>query len=119
MAEAEARAMAEAEAEARAMDQAWLRQPAAAPEIVAQLLGSVAVLLAPPSGQAAAEATAAEFFTFLGVVSFCILGSWLQPWNLNLNLMLTFSNCGTFQTPRRSAGITHVSAPQPGCSGEV
>ena len=59
MLEAEARAMAEAEAEARAMaEEARLQQlpPPPPPELVAQLLASVAVLLAPPSGQAVADA---------------------------------------------------------------
>ena len=51
--------MAEAEAEARAMaEEARLQQlpPPPPPELVAQLLASVAVLLAPPSGQAVADA---------------------------------------------------------------
>lgn len=59
MAEAEARAMAEAETEARAINEAAdaaAAPRAVAPELVSRLLSAIAVLAAPPSGPAVAEA---------------------------------------------------------------
>ena len=62
-AEAEARAMAEAEAEARAMAEAEVEararaRPPPSEETVSRLLSAIAVLTAPPSGAAVAEANA-------------------------------------------------------------